>query len=242
MSKLLTTSDFQILSDRIRLYKPKFIVIEGYNAVGKSVLLEKLVEVFNFRVYRPDYNSWANKIPREYRWAIFSSFMNISSEMKVQPKLPILFDRGIFSGVVYNNDLDLARIYNSIVGDYFKDILHVLITCGEEDYKKFLEVRGSDKYLSYEDCLDYTNRYINAFEQASVNYIIYNNKFDNRRNSADTCLGCSHYTFHTNSCNNPVALNNGITNVSSNRKRCEYSNMREVQDSGRLQELFSLSK
>lgn len=221
-------ADIDSLRRFLSEYKPKYIVLEGYNAVGKGRLIEQITEVFNYRVYRPDYSGWIRKLPREYRWCIFSSFMEIVSSTNTSSATPILFDRGIFSGIVYNKDYQLAEYYPSIVKD--SRVLHILVTCSREDYDKFLKVRNSSKELSYEDYLDYTKRYRKAFQLAGADYIEYVNTFDEGLHYEDTCAGCSHYTSYNNKCGNPIAIQNGIRNVSPNRKRCKYSVEREVQD------------
>lgn len=213
-------------------YKPSYIVLEGYNAVGKGRLIEQITNTFNYRVYRPNYTGWVSRVPREYRWCVFSSFMEIISSTGNNPELPILFDRGFFSGVVYNKDYLLAESYHSIVKNC--RVLHILVTCSEEDYAKFLKVRNSNKELSYNDYLEYTRRYRKAFQIAGADYIEYENSFDDSLNYENTCAGCSHYTSYNNTCSNPLAIKSGIYNVSPNRKRCEYTSEMEVQD-GKLQ-------
>lgn len=215
-------------------YKPDYIVLEGYNAVGKGRLIEELSNTFNYRVYRPTYTGWVSRIPREYRWSVFSSFMDIITSTNLKLDLPILFDRGFFSGVVYNNDFSLAEYYSSIIKDY--RVLHILVTCSEKDYKEFLRIRNSNKKLYYQDYLEYTSRYRKAFQRFGVDYIEYINKFENNPRYEETCAGCSHYTSYNNTCSNPSAIKNGISNVSSNRERCEYASEMEVQD-GKLQSL-----
>ena len=213
------------------------VVVEGYNAVGKSIIIEKLLELRNYRIYRPDYNVWSSLLPREYRWAIFSSFFDILSTTNSKTDTTILFDRGIFSGIVYNNDMKLADEYQNFVKE--ASVVHILITCSKEDYEKFLLVRSCEKELSYEDYLEYTSRYKEAFERAGATWVEYVNQYEEKisQRYSDVCAGCTHYTLFNNTCNNPKARN-VITDVSPNRKRCQYSNSMEVQDSG-LSEMLS---
>lgn len=233
MSKITSTSTIKDLKSAILRYKPDVIVMEGYNAVGKGLVTEQLLETMNYKVYRPDYNSWVQRLPREYRWVIFSSVFDVLSNLGEEFSNVVLFDRGIFSGIVYNNDMSLTEYYKSIIKNF--RVLHILVTCSEEDYNKFLKVRNASKELNYENYAEYTERYIKAFQLAGADYIEYENIFMDTLNYQDTCAGCGHYTSHDNRCHNPIAIKNGIHNVSHDRVRCEYSSQREVQDSGQLQ-------
>lgn len=216
----------------VEFLEPSIIVVEGYNGVGKSRVLEFLSSKYGTGIYRPSYDNWAKLLPASYRWAIFASFVDVVKQLRLEFQTPpLLFDRGFFSGVVYN-DPNLADYYKSVAGDL--NILHILVTCSEDSYSKFLSVRSSDKDLKYEDCFRVTGAYRSAMSRAGAHFVEFLNIYDEKigRNHQDTCRGCSHYNIGDSCCKNPVYQNK---RVSPDTPRCENSAMREVQDLGELQ-------
>lgn len=206
------------------------IVVEGYDGVGKGVLLSKLSEKFGVEPYRPDYNLWQKYDHRkEDRWKVSGFFWDIYSHFYPVSTRTLLFDRGIFSGAVYNNDMSIAKDYKNIVRDL--NILNILVVCSKEDYFKMCFSR--DPSLTHLDVLHawekydkFTERYKKAFEYADLDYIIYINEFDEefRKVSADTCESCGHYNHGW--CRHP----NINCRVNKETPRCEYSTDKEVQD------------
>lgn len=229
MSNTTKITEWDDLLSYIEQSKPEFIVVEGYNGVGKSKVIDYLYNNVTNAVYRPNYNSWSNLVPREYRWAIFSSFLDIVSSVKVEMEgSPIIFDRGFFSGAVYNNDIHLSKYYDDIVKNC--KVLHILVSCSREDYEMFLNIRNSSKELSYDDCLTFTERYRNSMEIAGATYIEFINAYSSSLDKSGTCASCSHYSIHDSKCNHPYIKDF----VHPDKERCEYSSMKEVQD-GELQ-------
>ena len=204
------------------------IVVEGYDGVGKGKLLEYLSEIYGVTPYRPDYNFWQMFDHRPIdRWKVSGFFWDIYSHFNIKHDAPMLFDRGIFSGAVYNNDPTIVENYNSIVRN--KNILYILVCCKESDFFTFAKIRGAkeedieENWINY---LKYTLKYKEYFDLVGVNYIIYFNKLDESLlDLKDSCGSCGHYNYGW--CRHPF-MN---CHVSKESKRCNYSCDEEVQDS-----------
>lgn len=222
----ITLSDMTSLLDHIREESPEIVVVEGYNGVGKSRVIEAIQREFSIRAYRPDYTGWAKRIPAKYRWSIHASILSAIGH----PADMMLFDRGIFSGVVYNSDFSLVDAYIDLSKD--RKIMQILVTCGYEDYQKFLLIRGSDKELSYTECEGATETYRTAYQKAGVPYVEFVNVYqeDVGREHRATCRGCSHYNLSDSYCKHS-SMN---CYVDPTRLRCEHTQEKEVQDLGEL--------
>lgn len=207
------------------------IVVEGYDGVGKGKLLSTLSSLMHVTPYRPDYSFWQQyEHHQPDRWKISGFFWDIFSHFmhdRVHTGTTLLFDRGVISGAVYNKDESIARNYSKLLRGM--RVLHILVTCSEEDYYKFAEVRGCDehdKQILYKDYQEYTSRYHRYLELAGVDYLIYENHYDPELagNLAETCGGCGHYSYGV--CKNPKVAKA----VDSYQPRCEHSTDEEVQD------------
>lgn len=211
---------------------PDIIVVEGYNGVGKSRVLEALQENYQVGVYRPAYNGWANALPKHYRWSIFASFVDVINSLHLTDfeGAPLLFDRGFFSAIY--NDVDLIKYYKSVIKDL--KVLQILVTCDEESYNKFLSVRDSEKNLSYEECSKVTEEYRKAFNSVDAWYVEFINVYDESigKIHESTCRGCGHYNIGDSCCKHPACKNK---KVSPDDSRCSLSKEKEVQDCGELQ-------
>lgn len=211
-------------------YKEPFdaIVVEGYDGVGKGRILNKLSEYYGITPYRPDYNLWQMFDHRNidrwkisgFFWDVYSHFNNSSGSMSM------LFDRGVISGAVYNDDMTIALHYKEMLRDM--RVLHILVTCNAEDYKKFYKARNPEYSESQflEDCnkyVEYTDRYIEALEMAEVDYIIYVNEYEDDVDN-NLCKTCGHYSYGV--CRHPH-INDFVC---GDNKRCELSKDKEVQD------------
>ena len=127
--------DLNTLKNSISEINPDVIIVEGYNGVGKSRVIDYLQNLLDVHAYRPDYVGWFRKVPRDSRWIASLAFLDIvkNQEFKLDHKL--LLDRGFLSGAVYNNDMELAIVY--------KDFL---FNCGTFN----MRIRGEVKlYLYY---------------------------------------------------------------------------------------------
>lgn len=204
------------------------IVVEGYDGVGKGTILNELSSYYNITPYRPDYNLWQQfdhrKIDRwkvsGFFWDIFSHFNNSSGS------LSMLFDRGVISGAVYNNDMRIAENYKKLLRDM--KVLHILVTCEKEDYFKFLRARNplikdSEMEKEYLNYVIITGRYLESLEYAGVDYICYSNKYEESVHT-DVCSSCGHYNYGI--CRHPLINRE----VDANSARCAYSKDKEVQD------------
>lgn len=210
------------------------IVVEGYDGVGKGRLLELLSDSYGAAIpYRPDYNFWQNyDLRKEDRWKISGFFWDVFSHFYQTSDRMMLFDRGVISGAVYNNDRSIAEAYRALLKDDLT-VLHIIVVCdSERTYKDLQSVRNPELT---EDELDemfrnyeiYTSRYFEMLDLAQVNYVIYENKFIDKLGSvySHTCGGCGHYS--SGSCQHPKFLHEKRSVFSP---RCEYSLEKEVQD------------
>lgn len=204
------------------------IVVEGYDGVGKGRILNILSEFLSVTPYRPDYNLWQRHDHRQSdRWKISGFFWDVYSHFmeghrRIGP--PMLFDRGVISGAVYNPDEAIAEDYKSLLRD--RKVLHILVTCNEEDYRNFADIRKSISPDHYRMCEKFTSEYKRLFELAGVEYVLYENHYDEAlaRRLSETCEGCGHYSYGY--CRHPDI--NDKTDPSC--PRCKLSYDEEVQD------------
>lgn len=212
------------------------IVVEGYDGVGKGRVLNLLSKVYSVTPYRPDYNLWQKYDHRQkdrwkisgFFWDVYSHFTNIH----LTPMTPMLFDRGVMSGAVYSMDdhisESIAKDYKTLLRD--RDVLHILVVCDKEDFRKFQEIRSF--YLNkdidglWEDYEEYTERYRKYFKLAGVKVVEYQNKYSSEDASSllTTCSGCGHYSYGI--CRHP-SIN---SKVDPSQLRCSLSNDKESQD------------
>lgn len=203
------------------------IVVEGYDGVGKGLVLNKLSEILGVIPYRPDYNLWQKYDHRKIdRWKVSGFFWDVFSHFSdyINISKPLLFDRGVISGAVYNGDDNILRDYKGLLGNM--NVLHILVTCSREDYFRFAEIRRSDILPDYSICSEATELYKKAFAISGVDFIIYENHYDESISEklSKTCRGCGHYSYGV--CRHPH-IN---CKVNPDSERCELSRDTEVQD------------
>lgn len=206
------------------------IVVEGYDGVGKGRVLTQLAEALNVIPYRPDYNLWQKYDHRTIdRWKVSGFFWDIFSHFGHHFDYPMLFDRGVISGAVYNNDTQIAQDYPRLLRDF--RVLHIFVVCDKDDYIKFYKSRfpdadDIDTEGLWEEYRKYEMRYLECFQKSGVEYLFYKNEFNEElsKKLATTCAGCGHYNYGF--CRHPK-MN---CRVVSNSARCELSSDKEVQD------------
>lgn len=210
------------LCELIETNKYHVVVVEGYDCVGKGRVIEELSKKLGAKVYRPNYNFWeSHALPRSFRWVIGASILDYFSNT-VKPDEHIIFDRGMMSGAVYNDDFELLIGYRDLIENL--KVLHVLIEASSQSRKKFEEIRGEKpdptKYL----------RYQHMFEDLIVCYkldsYLFVNEYEEEyaKSVEETCQSCGHYSH--NKCNNPKH----VKSVKPTDPRCEDSKDKEVQD------------
>lgn len=221
------------LLDYIASYGPlDAIVVEGYDGVGKGRVLNVLANYYQVVPYRPDYNFWQRYDHRKIdRWKISGFFWDVYSHFNQGRRnfsAPMLFDRGVISGAVYNKDDNIAKDYKKLLRDM--RVLHILVTCyNKDDYFKLSNIRSvADVDVEYEwsRYQEYTQRYKRAFALAELEYWIYENHYDKSISDelSKTCEGCGHYSYGY--CRHPDI--NDKTNP--DHPRCKLSYDAEVQD------------
>lgn len=223
---ITSEKDLLLVMDSCKCYDA--IVVEGYDGVGKGRVLSLLSSMFGVVPYRPDYNLWLQHDHRyKDRWKVSGFFWDVYSHFKLQSTFPLLFDRGVISGAVYNNDLTIARDYNRMLRD--NRVMHLLVVCDYDDYKQFQAVRGidsSDIDVQWEKYKLYTERYIEAFNVSGVEYLEYKNTYNPELATTlmNTCEGCGHYSYGY--CNHPAMR----CKIDKDHQRCFLSAELEVQD------------
>lgn len=206
------------------------IVVEGYDGVGKGKVLRELSQYYNMIPYRPDYNLWQrHDVRKTDRWKMSGFFWDIYSHFDLHSSSPLLFDRGCISGAVYADDPSIADDYKSLLRDM--KVLHILVYCSDEDYIKFQTSRNpnistTELYRLLDEKILYTNRYKEYLNRAGVDWIVYQNKFDEEESRilSKTCAGCGHYNYGI--CRHPI-INRA---VKSGAPRCSLSYDKETQD------------
>ena len=204
------------------------IVVEGYDGVGKGRVLDLISDFIGVVPYRPDYNLWQKHDHRYLdRWKVSGFFWDVYSHFfrnNENLNTTMLFDRGVLSGAVYNHDDNIAVDYKKMLRGM--KVLHILVTCSEEDYKNFADVRDSMSPAHYAICKDYTFEYRRLLELSEVDYVVYENHYNQElaKQLSMTCGGCGHYSYGY--CQHPDVYKK----VNSTDRRCEFSRDEEVQD------------
>lgn len=205
---------------------PSFIMVCGYDNVGKGSLITELGKTRD--IFYPDYNLICNSVDKSKRWSYFMYSMDMFNKIYKSIKInkQVIFDRCALCGAVYNNDENIAKKYSEYLNRSIKSI-HVLVECSESDYYKLQNVRGNSTTFTYEEYLAHTNRYLEYFDKYDIDYVIYTNKYNKKyaSDSMTTCRGCSFNKY--GKCTND---NNYGNKVNNNQPRCEYSLQKEVQD------------
>lgn len=216
----------RFLIERVKDADPQIIVVEGYDGVGKGTLIENLsIFLPEVKVYRPDYNFWTkHQLPKSHRWAINAAYLDILKQTGTELKSPILFDRGMLSGMVYN-DRSLSEDYKSLIKGL--NVFHIIVRCDESSFYKFKGVRGVDDNSDYRTCKNYTDHFIVLAREMRIKFAIFDNDYDESFGAlaSVSCQGCGHY--NRGKCENPDVP---YTEVSPYQKRCEFSTRKEVQD------------
>lgn len=219
--------DIDSLMSIIESKKPDAIVVEGYDGVGKGRLLNILSERIGVIPYRPDYNLWQKYDHRpQDRWKVSGFFWDIMNHFNIHTEKPMLFDRGVLSGAVYNGDTRIAYDYKQLISNM--KVLHILVICNTEDYVKFLKVRNPS--ISPEEISKEKDKYVNMslkysylIEGLGFDYIIYVNLFSENEEE-NVCKSCGHYNYGW--CRHPE-INKEVDPC---QERCEHSLDKEVQD------------
>lgn len=203
----------------------KLVPVCGYDNVGKGNLLKKFNKINP--IFYPDYELICNTVPKDKRWTYFMYFLDLYNKFgRVLRNADIMvFDRSAICGAVYNNDESIAELYSKLVNNL--SICHILIKCTESDYYKLQDVRDSDTTFEYSTYLEYTNRYEYYFNKYNINYVIFNNVYneDLAYNSKYSCGGCSFNKYGI--CTNKYS---GREKVSDDMLRCDHTSEKEVQD------------
>ena len=105
------------------------IVVEGYDGVGKTTFIRGLLPQINGIMYRPDYYYWESlNFPKKYRSFIGASILDFLSSVPKNPgDPPIIFDRGVLSGMVYTNPI-VGKNYQYLISKSGRKLL--VLICG----------------------------------------------------------------------------------------------------------------
>lgn len=213
------------------------IVVEGYDGVGKGRVLTLISNLLEIEPYRPDYNLWQKYDHRVIdRWKVSGFFWDVFSHFYRSSDKVLLFDRGVLSGAVYNEDPRILEDYRKILRNM--RVLHILVSCSAQDYLIFQQNRNPN--LSADELKEsvikywrYEMRYRDYLERSGLEYIRYINIYDKKfyEESLNTCLGCGHYNHGV--CRHPEINRE----VDAHSIRCSKSYDSEVQDN----ELYVMS-
>lgn len=216
----------------------KIVVVEGWDCVGKSFILDNLSRSLGSPVYRPDYNYWQDHdLPNGLRWLIGASLFDAIASKSMHIENKILIDRGILSGMVYTSPA-VGVGYKQMLDrfpragyDGFDEnyrVMHLIISTDEESFNKFNELRGPGNiHTDYTTVAIKTQMFIDYAKLLGVDYLKIMNRYDPiyAEKIKDKCGSCGHYSYgqckHPNKC--------GLR-VSPYQARCNVSNDKEVQD------------
>lgn len=206
----------------------ELIVVVGYDSVGKGTFIEQLAHALDIDIFYPDYNVISKYTPREGLWTYFMYFLDWMSKISGSYyfRKPVIVDRSSICGAVYHQDLQVAAQY----AEYLKkiNIMHILVTCSEEDFNKFKQVRG-DKgdQTNYQEYKEITQRYQDYMDKFGLQYIEYQNRYDPEYGqlAKQTCAGCSFNKYGV--CHHPA---NDLLEVNNYTPRCEHYRDKEIQD------------
>lgn len=218
-------NDINKLCEYVEYFPSSFIIVCGYDNVGKGRLLTELRR--HYKLYYPDYDLICKATSQKDRWTYFMYFLDIYSKLNWSLSIrdSVVFDRSAICGAVYNKDESIAIMYEG----YMKDIdhIHVLVKCTKEDYEKLQEVRDSEVKFTYEEYLIHTELYEYYFETYELDYVVFNNEYDYNYGefSKHTCLGCSFNKY--GNCTNKFS---GRDKISDTEIRCDRYRDKEVQD------------
>ena len=204
------------------------IVVEGYDGVGKTTFIRGLLPQINGIMYRPDYYYWESlNFPKKYRSFIGASILDFLSSVPKNPgDPPIIFDRGVLSGMVYTNPI-VGKNYQYLISKSGRKVLHLIISTDEESYHKYAEMRGSDTELApFSEVEKKTLDYITYAELLGLDYEVVSNLYnqDYADKSVDKCGSCGHYC-----ADGYCSLLHKYVEFST--PRCSRSSTKEVQDS-----------
>lgn len=222
------------LTDLAKGYK--IIVVEGWDCVGKSFILDSLSKSLGAPVYRPNYNYWQDhQLPQSLRWMIGAGIFDLISSKSIRIENQLLIDRGILSGMVYTSpavgvgykDLldSFPRVEDGFPVNY--NVLHVIVSTDEDSFNKFNELRGSGVKSDYATVAMKTQLFIDYARLLKLNYIKVMNKYDlgYAEKVRDKCGSCGHYSY--GKCKHPSQDGKRVTPF---QDRCELSKDLEVQD------------
>lgn len=216
--------------------KYKIIVVEGWDCVGKSFVIDNLSRSLGIPVFRPNYNYWTDhRLPQNLRWMIGASIFDMISSKCVHIENKLLIDRGILSGMVYTSPAvgigyrDLLASFPK-VNDGFREnynVLHLIIGTDEQSFKKFNEMRGKPENFDYATVASKTQLFIDYARLLGLNYVklmnTYNEDYASR--VRDKCGSCGHYSYGV--CRHPLTPGKTVNPFDA---RCSLSNDLEVQD------------
>jgi len=216
----------------------KIIVVEGWDCVGKSFILDNLSRSLGSPVYRPDYNYWRDhQLPQSMRWIIGAGIFDAIASKSMHIENKLLIDRGILSGMVYTSPA-VGIGYKQLIDSFprkgrdgFNEdykVLHLIVGTDEESFNKFNEMRGPGGIRTdYQTVAQKTQLFIDYARLMGLEYIKVMNKYDPQyaERVKGKCGSCGHYSYGV--CKNPAKLGQ---RVSAFNTRCEYSNELEVQD------------
>ena len=203
------------------------IVVEGYDLVGKSTVIERLRVDIGAKIYRPDYNYWqGHHLPKQYRWVIGAGFFDGLSSRAFDLNSKLIIDRGILSGMVYTTP-SAGKGYKELLQRTGLKVLHLLITTDRESYEHFCSCRNTEEHVPYEVVVQKSKLFLDYANLLGLDFVTVSNKYDESyaRLYAGKCASCGHYSYGV--CTHPMRSG---TPVDPSQERCDLSKDKEVQD------------
>lgn len=175
----------------------KVIIVEGFEFVGKSTYIRKLVDSYNLSStscvdYRPNYEKvfTSGFLPTKYRGLLGLSQLEFliklytSDSTLMKRDSVIVFDRGILSSIVYTSIKDKDESFSLLLADKFTEIMKMPIKNGNVELEfHLLSLDADTREERYESAMNDSNHYdeydeFESFEDYSAQYHEFMRKFN----------------------------------------------------------------
>lgn len=161
---ILKLNNLEGLCNLISDKKYDMIIFVGYDCVGKNYIMEETRKMYKSitnvepTIFNPEYTFVDKYVPLKYRWTYFMYALTVIKEMKVKYECPLLVNRSSLCGAVYNGDDSIFSEYIYQISNL--NVLHVLVVCSYDQYKK--NKKSREEEMTPDDVskfYEYTNRY-----------------------------------------------------------------------------------
>lgn len=167
-------------SENARKLKSKLVIVEGFDLTGKSYFIEKFSKLYGYKLWEPKYSTEINNrvIPYDDRYSLGVGLIDLVESRIVDSR--VIVNRGLISGVVYNNmyHQGISTMVNKEFYDYATskysnpDLIHTIyITHTDErdaevlynNSKKRSGNESYDRFDSFEEYMEFFRMFDQEF-------------------------------------------------------------------------------